>query len=88
MHLFLKLFILVKLTTCFGRSLRSIIRSSRLHIQQHAYVKELLLPAAGGEEMERSSVSSPLAAGSYSPLTCAFSSVCSLDLLVMDGKTV
>jgi hypothetical protein len=30
----------------------SIIRSSRLHIQQQAYVKQLLLPAASGDEME------------------------------------
>jgi hypothetical protein len=29
----------------------SIIRSSRLHIQQQAYVKVLLLPAASGDEM-------------------------------------
>jgi hypothetical protein len=38
----------------------SIIRSSRLHIQQQAYVKQLLLPAASGN---RSSISFPLAAG-------------------------
>jgi hypothetical protein len=30
----------------------SIIGSSRLHIQQQAYVKQLLLPAASGNEME------------------------------------
>jgi hypothetical protein len=39
----------------------SIIRSSKLHIQQQAYVKQLLLPAAIGDEMERSSISSPIA---------------------------
>ena len=32
----------------------SIIRSSRPHIQQQAYVKQLLLPAASGDEMELS----------------------------------
>jgi len=30
----------------------SIITSSRLHIQQQAYVKQQLLPAASGDEME------------------------------------
>ena len=30
----------------------SIIRSSKLHIQQQAYVKQLLLPAASGDETE------------------------------------
>jgi hypothetical protein len=29
-----------------------IISSSKLHIQQQAYVKQLLLPAASGTEME------------------------------------
>jgi len=29
----------------------SIIRSSKLHIRQQAYVKQLLLPAASGDEM-------------------------------------
>ena len=29
-----------------------IIRSSKLHIRQQAYVKQLLLPAASGDEME------------------------------------
>ena len=31
----------------------SIISSSKLHIQQQAYVKQLLLPAASGDKMER-----------------------------------
>jgi len=31
----------------------SIIRSSRLHIQQEAYVEQLLLPTVIGDEMER-----------------------------------
>jgi len=30
----------------------SIIRSSKLHIRQQACIKELLLPAASGDEME------------------------------------
>jgi hypothetical protein len=52
MHLFLKLFILVKRSTCFRRSF-------------------LLLPAAGS-----------------SCLTYACCCMCSLELLMMDGKTV
>jgi hypothetical protein len=36
----------------FRTAFPSIIRSSRLHIQQRAYVKQLLLPAASGNEME------------------------------------
>jgi hypothetical protein len=32
----------------------SIIRSSELHIQQQAYVKQVLLPAVRGDEMEPS----------------------------------
>jgi hypothetical protein len=55
----------------------SIIRSSRLHIQQQAYVKQILLPAASGDEtelllsasgdeMELSSILSPLSQIIYS----------------------
>jgi hypothetical protein len=40
----------------------STIRSSRLHIQQQAYVKQMLLPAASGNGMELISTSFPLAA--------------------------
>jgi hypothetical protein len=48
----------------------SIIRSSRLHIQQQAYVKQLLQFAASGDDMEfKSSISSPLAAGSSSSVS-------------------
>jgi len=46
MHLFLKLFILVKTLYMFRTVFPSIIRSSKLHIQPQAYVKQLLLPAA------------------------------------------
>jgi hypothetical protein len=34
----------------------SVIRSSKLHIQQQAYAKKLLLLAASGNEMKHSSV--------------------------------
>jgi len=74
----------------FRTAIPSIIRGSRLHIQQQAYVKHLLLPAASEDEMElkRSSISSPLAAGSSRCLTYACCCMCSLELLMMDGKTV
>jgi hypothetical protein len=39
----------------------SIIRSSRLCIQQQVDVKQMLLPAASGNEMELNSISFPLA---------------------------
>ena len=55
MHLFLKLFILVKRSYMFRTVFPFIIRSSKLHIRQQAYVKQLLLPAASGDEMELSS---------------------------------
>ena len=49
---YLKLFIFVKHSTCFGRFFSSIIRSSRLHKQRQAFVKQLLLPAVSGDDME------------------------------------
>ena len=59
MHLFLKLFILVEKTLYMFRTVfPSITRSSKVHIRQQAYVKELLLPAASGDEMELSRVPS------------------------------
>jgi hypothetical protein len=85
MHMFLQLFILVK-HYMFRAVFPSIIRSSRLFIQQQAYVKQILLPAASGNEM-KSSISFPLAAGSSICLTYACCCVCSLELLMMDGKT-
>jgi len=62
----------------------SIIRSSRLHIQQQAYVKQLLIPAASGDEME---MEFHLVPASSSCLTYACC-MCSFELLKMDGKTV
>ena len=66
----------------------SIIRRSRLHIQQQACVKQLLLLVASVDEMELSYISSPLVASSSSCLTHACCCMCSLELLMMDGKTV
>jgi hypothetical protein len=82
MHPFLQLFILVKHSTCYGRSFRPIIRSSRPHIQQHSYAKQLLLPAVSGNEIEPF----PLTAGSSSCLTYARCCMCSLGLLMMGRK--
>jgi len=45
MHLFLKLFILAKHYT-FWTVFPSTIRSSKLHIQQQAYVKQLALASS------------------------------------------
>jgi len=58
-HLLSQIIYSCKTLYMFRTVFPSIIRSSRLHIQQQAYVKQLLLPAAS-----------------------------SLELLMMDGKTV
>jgi hypothetical protein len=55
----------------------SIIRSSRLHIQQQAYVK---LKLQGWVKL--------LVNVYHFNLTCACCCMCSLELLMMDGKTV
>jgi len=52
MNLFLKLFISVKTLYMFRTIFPSVVRSSKLHTQQQAYVTHLLLPAASGDEME------------------------------------
>jgi hypothetical protein len=60
---FLNLFILNSHSTLFGRSFRPSSGFSRLYIQQQVYIKQILLPAASGNEF-------PLAAGSSEfPLT-------------------
>jgi hypothetical protein len=52
MHQFLK-FIYFDITLfMFWMVFPYIIRSSRLYIQQQVYVKQILLPAASGNEME------------------------------------
>ena len=53
----------------------SITRSSKLHIRQQAYIKQLLLPAASG-----------VASSSCLTYTCC--RMCSFELLMMDEKTV
>ena len=83
MHPFLKLFNLVKVSTFFRTVFLSIVRSSKLHIWQQAYVKQLLLPAASRDEMEWNGT-----AGTSSCLTYACYHMCSFELLKTDGKTV
>jgi hypothetical protein len=74
MHLFHRLFILVKRSTCFGQSFR---------------------PSSGAQDctysnrhMSNSCCYLLLATGSSSCLTYACCCMCSLELLMMDGKTV
>jgi hypothetical protein len=55
----------------------SIIKSSRLYIQQQVYVTQILLPAC-----------CYLQGGSSICLTCTCCCMYSLELLMMDGKTV
>ena len=74
MHLFLKLFILLKRSTCFGRSFRP---SSGA--QNCTY---------GNKHMSNSCCYLLLAAGSSSCLTYSCCRMCSFELLMMDGKTV
>jgi len=70
MHMFLKLFIVVKPSTCFGKF--SVCHQElKKATQQQACVKQLLLPAASRDKM------SPLAAGNISCLTYAFA-VCAV----------
>ena len=52
MHLLSQIIYSFKTLYMFRTVVSSIIRSSKLHIQQQAYVKQLLLPAAIGDEME------------------------------------
>jgi hypothetical protein len=52
MHLLSQIIYSCKTLYVFRTVFPSIIRSSRLRIQQQVYVKQLLLPAAIGDEME------------------------------------
>ena len=85
MHLLSQIIYSCKMLYMFRTVFPSIIRSSRLHIQQQAYVKQLLL---AGLRLNCCSISSQLPAGSSSCLTYACFYMCSLELLMMDGKTV
>ena len=66
----------------------SIIRSSRLYIQHQVYVIQVSWLLASGHEMELSSISSPLASNQLTCMTYTWRSMYSLELLMMDGKTV
>ena len=52
MYLFFQIIYSCKTFCMFRTVFQSIIRSSKLRIQQTLYVKQLLLPAAIGDEME------------------------------------
>ena len=102
--------IIIKIYSCktlymFRTVFPSIIRSSRLHIRQKVYVKQLLLPAASGDEMELQKDAlflklfilverSTCFGRSFRPssgaqdCTYACCRMCSLELLMIDGKTV
>ena len=78
MHLFLKLFILVKLYTCFGRSFRpSSGAQNCTYGNRHMSNSCCYLLLAG-----------TLAAGKSSCLTYGCCRMSSFELLMMDGKTV
>jgi len=83
MHLFLTLFILVKRSTCFGRSFRP---SSGA--QDCTYSNRNMSNSCCYLLLVRTRWNSPLAAGSSSYLTYACCFTCSLELLMMDGKTI
>jgi len=81
MHLFLKLLILVKRPTRFGRSFRpSSGAQNCTYGNMHMSNSSCYLLLAGTK--------SPLAAGSRSYMTYACCRMCSFELLMMDGKTV
>jgi len=88
-HLFLELFILVKQSTCFGRSFRpSSGAQDCSYSNRHMLNSCCYLLLAGMRWNSMSSISSPQAAGSSSCLTYACCCMYSLELLMMDGKTI
>ena len=83
MHLFLKLFILVKRSTCFGRSFRP--SSGAQHC---TYGNRNMSNSCWYVMLVGTKWNVPLAARSSSCLTYACCRMCSFELLMMDGKTV
>jgi hypothetical protein len=83
MHLFCKLFILVKHSACFERSFRPSGAQDCTYNKRHMSKCCCYLILVGTRWN-----SSLLSAGSSSCLTCAWCWMCSLLLLMMDGKTV
>jgi hypothetical protein len=87
MHLFLKIFILAKHSTCFRQSFRpSSGAQDCTYSNRHTSNNCCYLPLVA-TRWQCNSISFPLAAGSSSFLTYAFCCMCSLELLMMDGKT-
>jgi len=67
----------------------SIIRSPRLYIQHQVYIIQFSWLLASGNEVElRSSTSFPLASSQLTCMIYTWCCMCSLGLLMMDGKTV
>ena len=64
----------------------SIVRSSRLYIQHQVYVIQVPWLLASGHEMEL--ISDPLASSQLICMTYIWRCMYSLELLMMDGKTV
>ena len=69
MHLLCQIIYSCKTLYMFRTVFPSIIRSSKLRVQQQVHVKRPLLPAATRDEMEQSSISSLVAAAvSHTPV--------------------
>ena len=99
MHLLSQIIYFCKTLYMFRTVFPSIIRSSKLRIQQRymsnsccylllSRMRWNFVPAAIADEMERSSLSSPIAAGSSKLFDIYRCCIRSFELLMMDGKTV
>jgi len=85
MHLLSQIIYSCKTLYMFRTVFPSIIRSSRLHIQQRYMSKSSCYLLLSGMRWYCSSISSPLAAGAVDIYRCCTRS---FELLMMDGKTV
>jgi hypothetical protein len=87
-HLFLKWFILVKHSTCFGRSFHPSPGAQDRTYSNRRMSNSCCYLLLSGMRWSCISISSPIASGSSSCMTYAWFCMCGLELLVMDGKTV
>jgi hypothetical protein len=85
MHLFLKLFILVKHSTCFGRSFRPSSGAQDCTYSNRHMSDSCCYLLANGDEMELQFHLVPVSSSSCLACTCCC--MCSLELLMMGGKT-
>jgi hypothetical protein len=88
MHLFLKLFILVKRSTCFKRSFRLSSGAQNCTYGKRRTSNSCCHLLLVGTKWNCSSILSPLAAGSSSCLMYACCHMCSFELKMTGGKTV